>query len=63
MLRPLILTLNDNPRGKMRDPDGGRGLVNVLAAGARRPVGGNTDILILDLDIQILLQLRHDITG
>ena len=47
----------------MGDADGGRSLVDVLSAGAAGPVCIDPDILIPDLYIHILLDVRHDIAG
>ena len=35
----------------------------MLSAGAAGPVGVDTDVLVADLDIHVLLDIRHDIAG
>ena len=47
----------------MRDADGALGLVDVLAAGAGRPVDLHLNILVPDLDRLVVLQLRHHLDG
>ena len=63
MLRTLVLALYDNPRRDMRDTDRGRRLVDVLSACPARTVRIDTQIVHIDLDIDILLDIRHDITA
>ena len=45
------------------DPDRGVGDVDVLAAGAARSVGVDAQILVLDLDVDVVRQLRPDEDG
>ena len=47
----------------MRDTDRGRRLVDVLSACPARTVRIDTQIVHIDLDIDILLDIRHDITA
>ena len=42
------------PVGQVRDPDGGVGLVHVLAAGARRAVGVDAEVGLVDLDVDVV---------
>ena len=53
-LRALVLHRDDDPRRQMRDPDRGVGRVDRLAAGARRAVDVDLQILLVDLDVDVL---------
>jgi hypothetical protein len=44
----------------MGDADRARGLVDVLAAGARRAVGVDPQILVQDLDLDLVVDDRID---
>ncbi len=50
-LRALVLALDDDARGPVRDAHRGVGLVDVLAAGAAGPVGVDLEIVVADLDV------------
>ena len=56
MLRTLVLTLDDEPRGQMRNADGRVGDIDVLAAGAARPERVDAEILVLNLEIDVVRQ-------
>ena len=62
-LGTLILAGHHSSRGKMGDTDRRRSLVDVLSACAAGAVGINTDIIRINLYINILLNVRHDIAG
>ena len=61
MLRPLVLARDDDAGRQVRDADGGVGDVDVLAAGAARSVGVDAEVLLVDLDVDVLGQLRPDV--
>ena len=42
------------PGREVRDADRGIGDVDVLAAGAARPVGVDAQVLVVDLDVDVL---------
>ena len=60
MLRSLVLARDDDAGREMREADGRIGDVDVLAAGAARSVGVDAQVLVLDLDLDVLGQLRPD---
>src|SRR5258705_2889653 len=60
VLRPLVLARDDDAGRQVRDADRGVGDVDVLAAGAARPVRVDAQILLVDLDVDVLLQLGPD---
>ena len=47
----------------MCDTDGRWCLVDMLTAGTTASISINTDLIVIDLYIQILLDIRHNITG
>src|SRR5919107_1301055 len=51
VLAALVLALRHDARGEVRDPDGRVGLVDVLAAGPRGPVGVHLELFLLDLHL------------
>ena len=53
MLAALVLTLRDDARGQVRDADRRVGLVDVLTARPRGPVGVYLEILLVDLDLDV----------
>ena len=59
-LRALVLALDDDAAGQVRDPDGGVGLVHVLAAGPRGAVGVDPEVALVDLDRALVGQERRD---
>ena len=63
MLGPLILALHNDPRGQMGDPDGGGRLVDMLSAGPAGPVCVDLQVIVDDLDVDILLDIRDHIAG
>ena len=52
--RALVLALDDDAGREVRDPDGGVGLVHVLAAGAARAVGVDAEVALVDLDVDVV---------
>jgi hypothetical protein len=60
MLRPFILALDDDATGKMRDPDGGTGFVDMLSAGAAGPVGVDPEVFLIHVDLDIRIHFRQD---
>src|SRR5215211_5743308 len=63
MLAALVLALGDDARGEVRDPYRRVGLVDVLAAGPRGPVGVHLEVLFVDLDLDGLAQDGRDGDG
>ena len=61
MLRPLVLARDDDAGRQVRDADGGIGDVDVLSARAAGPVRVDAEILVLDLEVDVLRQLRPDV--
>src|SRR2546430_8421286 len=60
-LRTLVLALDDDAGRDVGDPDGRVRLVDVLPAGAARPVGVDSQIGLVELDALVLGQQRaHD---
>src|SRR3954451_21385821 len=55
-LRALVLALDDDPRGEVRDAHRGVGLVHVLAAGAARAIGVDAEVALIDLPVGLLGQ-------
>ena len=47
----------------MGNPDGGGGLIDMLSACAAGTVGIDSQIVQIDLHVQILLDIRHHIAG
>jgi hypothetical protein len=60
-LRALVLALHDDVRRAVRDPHGRVGLVDVLAARARRAVGVDLQVVVVDLDVAALVDDRRDL--
>src|SRR4051794_6512740 len=58
-LRALVLALHHDPARAVRDPDGRVGLVHVLAAGARRAVRVDLEVVVLDRDVADLVDDRR----
>ena len=58
VLRALVLAGDHDAGGKMRETDRRVGLVHVLAAGAARAVGVDAQVLVADLDLDVLLDVR-----
>ena len=63
VLRALVLAGDDDAGGQVRDAHRRIGLVDVLAAGAARAVGVDAQILVADLDLDLVLDLRVDEDG
>ena len=63
MLGTLVLALHDNTGRKMRDPDCRGCLVDMLSACTAGTIGIDTDIVIRDIDINVFLDVRHNLTG
>ena len=61
VLRALVLAGDDDAGRDVRDADGGVGDVDVLAAGAARSVRVDAQILLVDLDLDVVRQLRPDV--
>ena len=61
MLGTLVLALNNDAGRQMGDADGRRSLVDVLAAGAAGAVGIDAQVVWVDLDVNILLDVRHHV--
>ena len=59
MLAALVLTLDDGIGRDVRDADGGRGLVDVLAAGAGRTERVDAQILRVDIEVELLRFGQH----
>ena len=59
VLRALVLALDDDARRQVRDADRRVGLVDVLAAGARRAIRVDLQIRLVDLDLADVLRLRE----
>ena len=57
VLRALVLALDDDARRQVRDADRRVGLVDVLAAGARRAIGVDLEVGLVDLDLADVLGL------
>jgi len=55
VLRALVLALHDDARGDVRDPHGGVGAVDMLAARAAGAIRVDPKILFVDLDIDVVL--------
>ena len=60
-LRALVLALHDDAGRLVGDAHGGVGLVDVLAAGARRAVGVDLQVVVVDLDLAGLLDDGRDL--
>src|SRR5262245_22526396 len=58
MLRALVLTRYDYACWQVRNAHGRIGNVDVLAAGAARTISVYTQILLVDLDFDVLVNLR-----
>ena len=63
MLRAFVLARDDDAGREMREAHRGVGDVDVLAAGAARPVGVDAQVVLVDLDIDVLGQLGPDVHG
>src|SRR5918998_1842444 len=63
VLAALVLALRHDARREVRDPDGRIGLVDVLTAGPRGPVGIYLEIFLLDLDLDGLADDGRDGDG
>ena len=61
MLRPLTLTLHHNTTGLMGQPHRRIRLINMLTTSTRRPVGIRTHIRRIDLNLNIVIDLRRHI--
>ncbi len=62
VLRALVLAGDDDVSRDMRDADRAVGLVDVLAAGARRAIGVDAAIAFVDLDLDAVVDDRIDQT-
>ena len=63
VLGTLILALNNDVGRQVGDTDRRGGLVDMLTAGSAGTVSIDTQIFIPDLDIDVFLNIRHDIAG
>lgn len=63
MLGALVLTLNDNVGGNVRDPDSGIRLVDVLPALASGPVSVNFEVLFVNIHDNLIVYLGIDENG
>ena len=61
-LRTLVLAGNHDSRRDVRNPHRRVRDIDVLSAGAGRPVGVDAEILLVDLDFDLVVQLRIDKT-
>src|SRR5690606_18967958 len=59
-LRTFLLARDRDPRWNMRDPDSRVGGVDVLATRARRPIGVDPAIALIDLDLDVVIDDRVD---
>ena len=62
-LGPLILAGNDNTGRERCDSDCRRGLIDMLSACAGGTIGIDSNILRIDLNVQVFLNIRHDFAG
>ncbi len=62
VLRALVLAGHDEPARLVRDPDSGIGPVDMLAAGAGRPVGVDFKVVRIDVDFDVV-SFRQDGDG
>ena len=60
VLRAVVLTLHDDVGRQVGDADGAVGLVDVLPPRARRPVGVDAQVLVLDHDLDGVVDHRVD---
>ena len=60
VLRALVLARHDDAGRQVRDADRRVGDVDVLAAGAARPVGVDAQVLVVDLDLDVVGHLGPD---
>src|SRR3990170_3373827 len=60
VLRSLVLALDDDVGRQVGDPDRAVGGVDVLPAGARRAIGIDAQVALVDLDVDILVDDRID---
>ena len=60
-LAALRLAEHHDARGQVGQAHGGGRLVDVLAAGAAGTAGLHFDVLRTDLDLAVVVQLRHDL--
>ena len=60
MLAALVLTRHDDTARQVRDAHRGLGLVDVLAAGARGTVDIHLEVRGIDLDLDVVVDLRRD---
>ena len=63
VLRTFILALYHDSCREMGDTDRRGCLVDMLSTGTTASVGIDTDIIVIDLYVQILLDIRHNIAG
>ena len=60
-LRSLVLTGCNDPGGDVGDSDGGVRGVHVLTTGPLGPVGVDPKIVVLDLDLHLVADVRYDV--
>ena len=60
VLGALVLALHDDVGGQVRDAHRAVGLVDVLAARPRRPVGVHLEVLLVHLDLDGVVDDRGD---
>ena len=63
MLRALLLAGDDDARRQVRQAHRRVRLVHVLAAGAAGAVGVDAQVLVLDLDVDVVVDLRDGLDG
>src|SRR5262249_32561505 len=60
MLRPLALARHDDPRGQMRNANGGVGDVDRLPACSAGPICVDPEIFLIDVDVHVIVEFRPD---
>ena len=63
VLRPLVLARHDDAGGDVCDADRRVGDVDVLTAGAARSIRIDPKVLLFDVDVDVVRQLRPDVDG
>src|SRR5690606_8834251 len=63
VLAALRRALHDDPGRDVRDADGRLRLVDVLPALAAGAHGVDLEVLLLDLDLDVVVDIRHDVDG
>jgi len=63
MLGALILALSHDSGGKVGDPHGARGFIDVLSSGPAGSIGVDPEVGLLDFDFRGILHFSDDIDG